>query len=189
MNTGTGINTSTTYFRYFPECISSLPSALNTTGYSDFVYDASSITHISSMMIENEFDSIEALQTYITQALSRWNQVDTTNAVEWKHYRYINSSCESGYIDVYKLVTNGLIFELDFGNKRNDVENPTGNPYYYLTMYAVGQFRRGGSSVDYYEEIMNSLHTQIKNREIVFETMSESGEYQDKLWANEFLEF
>jgi|LauGreDrversion4_2_1035121.scaffolds.fasta_scaffold811639_1 hypothetical protein len=184
MNTTT--NTTTTYFRHFPKFTTSLPSELNEPCYVDMVYDASNITYISSMVIENEFDSIKVLQDYITQTLCRWNQVDTTNPVEWKQYRYINSSYEAGYIDVYKLVTNGLIFELDFGNKRTGVSNPTGKPYYYLTLYAVGRFRRGGSSVDYYEEIMNSLYSQIKNREIEFDTMEESIEYQNKLWTIDF---
>ena len=184
MNTVT--NTSTTYFSYLANVISSSSPDLFKTEYVEMVYDASNITYISSMVIENEFDSIKVLQDYITQTLRRWNQVDTTNPVKWDQYRYIDSSYEAGYIDVYKLVTNGLIFELDFGNKRTDVENPTGKPYYYLTMYAVGRFRRGGSSVDYYEEIMNSLHSQIKNREIEFDTMEESIEYQEKLWTIDF---
>ena len=186
MNTVT--NTSTTYFSYLANVISASNSSpdLFKTEYVDMVYDASNITYISSMVIEDKFDSIKALQDYITQTLRRWNQVDTTNPVKWVQYRYIDSSYESGYIDVYKLVTNGLIFELDFGNKRTDVENPTGNPYYYLTMYAVGRFRRGGSSIDYYEEIMHGLHSQIKNREIEFDTMEESIEYQDKLWTIDF---
>ena len=182
MNTVT--NTTTTYFSYLANVISS--SDVIKTKYVDVVYDASNITYISSMVIEDKFDSIKALHDYITQTLRRWNQVDTSYDAEWVQYRYIDSSYEAGYIDVYKLVTNGLIFELDFGNNRTDVKNPTGNPYYYLTMYAVGRFRRGGSSVDYYEEIMHGLHSQIKNREIEFDTMEESIEYQEKLWTIDF---
>ena len=177
MNTVT--NTTTTYFSYLANVISFSSPDLFKSEYVDMVYDASNITYISSMVIEDEFDSIKVLQDYITQTLRRWNQVDTTNPVKWNQYRYINSSYESGYIDVYKLVTNGLIFELDFGNKRKGVTNPTGKSYYYLTLYALGRFRRGGSSVDYYEEIMNSLNIQIKNMDIKFNTIEESIEYQD----------
>ena len=98
MNTGT--NTSTTYFSYLANVISSSSPDLFKTEYVEMVYDASNITYISSMVIENEFDSIKVLQDYITQTLRRWNQIDTTNPVKWDQYRYIDSSYESGYIDV-----------------------------------------------------------------------------------------
>lgn len=133
---------------------------------SGFTYDSTNTTYISKFTINNSVTDIDMLRSIIVAALRRWNLFTPEDSGIWEQYIEISSGFTDGYIDSYKLFTNWVIMVIQ--------DNKT---HFIVTMYASGRYRRNGSSVDYFEQIMDGLYIQIKNPDKIFNTLRDSYEY------------
>jgi len=136
---------------------------------SGFTYDSTNTTYISKFTINNSLidrTDIDMLRSIIVAALRRWNLFTPEDSGIWEQHREISSAFADGYTDSYKLFTNWVIMVIQ-DNKS----------HFVVTMYASGRYRRNGSSVDYFEQIMDGLYIQIKNPDKIFNTLRDSYEY------------
>lgn len=136
---------------------------------SGFTYDSTNTTYISKFTISNSITDgtdIDMLRSIIVAALRRWNLFTLEDSGIWEQHREISSAFTDGYTDSYKLFTNWVIMVIQ--------DNKT---HFVVTMYASGRYRRNGSSVDYFEQIMDGLYIQIKNPDKIFNTLRDSYEY------------
>ena len=119
---------------------------------------SSELTYISASRV-NTYITIDALKIDIIKTLARWfpnTYVFGEHAVEsWVQK-------EGTEIDV--LYSNSFQFELF----------QVGAQVYELTMYAVGRYRRHGSSCDYFERVLDGLEHQLEHPSPYFATMTEA---------------
>jgi uncharacterized protein YjbI with pentapeptide repeats len=118
---------------------------------------SSDLTYISTTRV-NTYTTLDALKIDIIKTLARWFS---------NYYVYNEHALESWVqmegTDVYVLYGT-FQFELQ------QVQETT----FQLTMYAVGRFRRHGSSCEYFERVFDGLEQQLKHPSPHFATMTEA---------------
>ena len=115
------------------------------------------LTYISAGKVSN-YTTMDALKVDIVKTLARWFS---------NYYVFGEHAVESWVLEaggVYVLYSNSFQFEL---------QQLRGNVY-ELAMYAVGHFRRHGSSCDYFERVFDGLKQQLKHPSPHFATMLEA---------------
>ncbi len=126
----------------------------------------SDLTYILTSQIK-DYASIEDLKVAIIKTLARWFS---------NHYVFNEHALESWVkkegTDVDVLYGNTFQFELSIRSEN----------IYYLAMYAVGSFRRHGSSCDFFEKVLDCLEYQLGHPDIEFVTMAtaSSNKQQDE---------
>jgi hypothetical protein len=119
---------------------------------------SSELTYISAAQV-NSYTSIDALKIDIIKTLARW----------FSNYYVYNEHALESWIqregtDIYVLYNSTFQFELSH----------LGANVYELTMYAVGRFRRNGSSCDFFERVLDGLEQQLGHPDIEFITILEA---------------
>ena len=115
----------------------------------------SDLTYISNTQIK-DYASIEDLKVAIIKILARWFP---------NHYLFNEDALESWVkkeetdIDVLY----GSIFQFELSIYGENVYN--------LVMFAIGRYRRHGSSCDYFERVLDCLEYQLGHPDIEFVTM------------------
>jgi len=122
----------------------------------------SELTYISNAQIKN-YASIEDLKVAIIKTLARWFP---------NHYLFNEDALESWVkkeetdIDVLY----GSIFQFELSIYGENVYN--------LVMFAIGRYRRNGSSCDYFERVLDCLEYQLGHPDIEFVTMQTARDNQ-----------
>jgi len=119
---------------------------------------SSELTYISAIQVKT-YTSIDAVKVDVIKTLARWfpnTYVFGEHAVE--------SWVQKEETEVYVLYNSTFQFELSH----------IGANVYELTMYAVGRFRRHGSSCDYFERVFDGLEHQLEHPNPYFATMTEA---------------
>jgi len=115
----------------------------------------SDLTYISNAQIK-DYASIEDLKVAIIKTLARWFP---------NHYVFNEDALESWFktdgTDVHILYGSIFQFELSI----------YGENVYNLAMFAIGRYRRHGSSCDYFERVLYCLEYQLGQPDIEFDTM------------------
>ena len=115
----------------------------------------SDLTYISNTQIK-DYASIEDLKVAIIKTLARWFP---------NHYVFNEHAVESWVkkeeTDVDVLYGSIFQFELSI----------YGENVYNLVMFAIGRYRRHGSSCDYFERVLDCLEYQLGHPDIEFVTM------------------
>jgi hypothetical protein len=119
---------------------------------------SSELTYISTIQINN-YTSIDAVKIDVIKTLARW----------FSNYYVYNEHAVESWVqtegtEIYVLYNNTFQFELSH----------LGTTSFELTMYAVGRFRRHGSSCDFFEKVLDGLEQQLKHPSPQFETMTEA---------------
>ena len=150
---------------------------------SGLIYDSTNTTYISKFSIYHNditntipFVDLNILKDTVATSLNRWGLVTEDGSAIWEQHRQISSEFTDGYTDTYKLFTSWVIIDLEVGKSIKNQE-PNRGADYILTMYANGRYRRNGSTVDYYEQVMECLYIQIKNPDKKFSSLSECYEH------------
>jgi hypothetical protein len=120
----------------------------------------SALTFITSANIVN-YNNVEEIQTIIVKTLARWIYVipkEMYNGDYLRHWTQIEGA------NAYKLIFDFLEFNLHF---------VIGLSEFHLEMYAIGNYRRHGSSCDYFERIFDCLFIQLKHPDREFKKMDE----------------
>jgi hypothetical protein len=128
----------------------------------------SDLTYISNAQIKN-YASIEDLKVAIIKTLARWFP---------NHYLFnedtplMESWIKKEETDIDVLYGNIFQFELSI----------YGENVYNLVMFAIGRYRRHGSSCDYFERVLDCLEYQLGHPDIEFVTMEtvRSSKLQDQ---------
>ena len=115
----------------------------------------SDLTYISNAQIK-DYASIEDLKVAIIKTLARWFP---------NHYVFNEHALESWVkkegTDIDVLYSNTFQFELSI----------YGENVYNLVMFAIGRYRRHGSSCDFFERVLDCLEYQLGQPDIEFDTM------------------
>ena len=115
----------------------------------------SDLTYISNTQIK-DYASIEDLKVAIIKILARWFP---------NHYVFNEDALESWVkkeeTDIDVLYGNTFQFELSI----------YGENVYNLVMFAIGRYRRHGSSRDFFERVLDCLEYQLGHPDIEFVTM------------------
>jgi hypothetical protein len=115
----------------------------------------SDLTYISNAQIK-DYASIEDLKVAIIKTLARWFP---------NHYVFNEHAVESWFktdgTDVHILYGSIFQFELSI----------YGENVYNLVMFAIGRYRRHGSSCDYFERVLDCLEYQLGQPDIEFDTI------------------
>ena len=119
---------------------------------------SSELTYISASRV-NTYTTIDALKVDVIKTLARWfpnTYVFGEHALE--------SWVQKEGTEIYVLYSNSFQFELQRVQETS----------FELSMYAVGRFRRHGSSCDYFERVLDGLEQQLKHPSPHFATMTEA---------------
>ena len=126
----------------------------------------SDLTYILTSQIK-DYASIEDLKVAIIKILARW----------FPNYYIFNEHALESWVkkegtDIDVLYGNTFQFELSIRSEN----------IYYLAMYAVGSFRRHGSSCDFFEKVLDCLEYQLGHPDIEFVNMAtaSSNKQQDE---------
>ena len=118
---------------------------------------SSELTYVSATRVKN-YTTLDALKIDIIKTLARWFS---------NYYVYNEHALESWVqmegTDVYVLYGT---FQFELQQLQETI--------FQLTMYAVGRFRRHGSSCDYFERVFDGLEKQLKHPSPPFSTMLEA---------------
>ena len=118
---------------------------------------SSELTYVSATRVKN-YTTLDALKIDIIKTLARWFS---------NYYVYNEHALESWVqmegTDVYVLYGT---FQFELQQLQETI--------FQLTMYAVGRFRRHGSSCDYFERVFDGLEKQLKHPSPPFATMLEA---------------
>jgi len=126
----------------------------------------SDLTYISNTQIK-DYASIEDLKVAIIKTLARWFP---------NHYVFNEDALESWVkkeeTDIDVLYGNTFQFELSI----------YGENVYNLVMFAIGRYRRHGSSCDFFEKVLDCLEYQLGQPDIEFVSMetARSNKQQDE---------
>ena len=138
------------------------------------VYNSSNTTYISKCDIHNNFDSLELLQNFIIDTLRRWTIIHKheLETLAWEEFNQETEVYNDPFIKNYRLPTEEVLLCIKIKAKG---PNPGSdfNSLYSLTMYAMGRYRRNGSSVDFFEQVMEALEIQLTNIGLIFNQMSD----------------
>lgn len=144
------------------------------------VYNSTNTTYISKCDIHNKFDSLELLQNFIIDTLHRWNIIHKyeLDTLAWEEFNQETEVYNDPFIKNYRLPTEEVLLCIKIKAKGSNPGSDL-NSLYSLTMYAMGRYRRNGSSVDFFEQVMEALEIQLTNIELIFNQMSDC--YDHKL--------
>jgi hypothetical protein len=112
----------------------------------------SGFTYISSTEINN-YETLESLQETIIRTIARWFGIQ---GAVWSEIE-----CTYGIYQLCGIERLQAHFEVYVSS----------DDTYRLTMHAVGNFRRHGSSCDYFENLFDCLEYQLGHKDIEFVTM------------------
>jgi hypothetical protein len=118
---------------------------------------SSGLTYISATRV-NTYTTIDALKIDIIKTLARW----------FSNYYVYNEHAVESWVQMEGTDVYVLYGTFQFELQR--VQETT----FELTMYAVGRFRRQGSSCDYFERVFDGLEQQLKHPSPHFATMLEA---------------
>ena len=111
------------------------------------------LTYISAGKVSN-YTTMDALKVDIVKTLARWFS---------NYYVFGEHAVESWVLEA------GGVYVL-YGTFQFELQEVRGNVY-ELAMYAVGCFRRHGSSFEYFERIFDGLEHQLGHPDIEFDKM------------------
>ena len=111
------------------------------------------LTYISAGKVSN-YTAMDALKVDIVKTLARWFS---------NYYVFGEHAVESWVLEA------GGVYLL-YGTFQFELQHLRGNVY-ELAMYAVGRFRRHGSSFEYFERIFDGLEHQLGHPDIEFDKM------------------
>lgn len=114
----------------------------------------SALTEITGTQFTN-YTSIQALQEVIIKAIARWFNIQDAVWSELECFDGVYILC-----GIERIQSHFELFEVQ-------------EHLYQLTMFAVGRFRRSGSSCDYFEKVFDCLRVQILNPDREFAKMSD----------------
>ena len=126
----------------------------------------SDLTYISNTQIK-DYASIEDLKVAIIKTLARWFP---------NHYVFNEHALESWF------KTDATNVDILYGNTFQFELSIYGENVYNLVMFAIGRYRRHGSSCDFFEKVLDCLEYQLGHPEREFATMAESRETVLTLW-------
>jgi hypothetical protein len=115
----------------------------------------SDLTYISNTQIK-DYASIEDLKVAIIKTLARWFP---------NHYVFNEHALESWF------KTDATNVDILYGNTFQFELSIYGENVYNLVMFAIGRYRRHGSSCDYFERVLDCLEYQLGHPDIEFVTM------------------
>jgi hypothetical protein len=115
----------------------------------------SEVTYISTVRVTN-YANIADLKVVIIKTLARWFP---------NHYILNEDPLESW------VKTEGTVVDVLYSDTFQFELSITDENVYKLEMYAIGRFRRQGSSCDFFEMIMECLEYQLQHPERIFDTM------------------
>ena len=115
----------------------------------------SDLTYISNTQIKN-YASIEDLKVAIIKTLARWFP---------NHYVFNEHALESWF------KTDATNVDILYGNTFQFELSIYGENVYNLVMFAIGRYRRTGSSCDFFERVLDCLEYQLGHPDIEFVTM------------------
>jgi hypothetical protein len=115
----------------------------------------SDLTYISNTQIKN-YASIEDLKVAIIKTLARWFP---------NHYVFNEHALESWF------KTDATNVDILYGNTFQFELSVYGENVYNLVMFAIGRYRRHGSSCDFFERVLDCLEYQLGQPDIEFDTM------------------
>jgi hypothetical protein len=126
----------------------------------------SELTYISNAQIKN-YASIEDLKVAIIKTLARWFP---------NHYVFNEHALESWF------KTDATNVDILYGNTFQFELSVYGENVYNLVMFAIGRYRRHGSSCDFFERVLDCLEYQLGQPDIEFDTMqtARSNKLQDE---------
>jgi hypothetical protein len=138
------------------------------------VYNSANTTYISKCDIHNNFDSLELLQNFIIDTLRRWTIIHKheLETLAWEEFNQETEVYNDPFIKNYRLPTEEVLLCIKIKAKGPNPGSDL-NSLYSLTMYAMGRYRRNGSSVDFFEQVMEALEIQLTNIELIFNQMSD----------------
>ena len=114
------------------------------------------LTYISAAQIAN-YASIEELKVVIIKTLARWFP---------NHYVFGEDALESWVKNEDTDVLYGDTFQFELSIYGENVYN--------LVMFAIGRYRRHGSSCDFFEKVLDCLEYQLGHPDIEFTTILEA---------------
>jgi hypothetical protein len=115
---------------------------------------SSELTYVSFTRVKN-YTSLDALKIDIIKTLARW----------FSNYYVYNEHALESWVQ-----TEGTDVYVLYGTFQFELQQVQSNVY-ELTMYAVGRFRRHGSSCDYFERVFDGLEQQLKHPSQLFPKM------------------
>ena len=115
----------------------------------------SDLTYISNAQIK-DYASIEDLKVAIIKTLARWFP---------NHYVFNEHALESWF------KTDATNVDILYGNTFQFELSIYGENVYNLVMFAIGRYRRTGSSCDFFERVLDCLEYQLGHPDIEFVTM------------------
>jgi hypothetical protein len=115
----------------------------------------SELTYISNAQIK-DYASIEDLKVAIIKTLARWFP---------NHYVFNEHALESWF------KTDATNVDILYGNTFQFELSVYGENVYNLVMFAIGRYRRHGSSCDFFERVLDCLEYQLGQPDIEFDTM------------------
>jgi hypothetical protein len=115
----------------------------------------SELTYISNAQIK-DYVSIEDLKVAIIKTLARWFP---------NHYVFNEHALESWF------KTDATNVDILYGNTFQFELSVYGENVYNLVMFAIGRYRRTGSSCDFFERVLDCLEYQLGQPDIEFDTM------------------
>jgi len=126
----------------------------------------SDLTYISNTQIK-DYASIEDLKVAIIKTLARWFP---------NHYVFNEHALESWF------KTDATNVDILYGNTFQFELSIYGENVYNLVMFAIGRYRRHGSSCDFFERVLDCLEYQLGQPDIEFVTMqtARTNKQQDK---------
>ena len=138
------------------------------------VYNSSNTTYISKCDIHNNFDSLELLQKFIIDTLRRWTIIhkEELEMLAWEEYNQETEVYNDPFIKMHRLPTQEVLLCMKVKAKGPNPDSDF-NTLYTITMYAMGRYRRNGSSVDFFEHVMEALEIQLTNVGLIFNQMSD----------------
>jgi len=138
------------------------------------VYNSTNTTYISKFDIHNNFDSLKLLQQFIIDTLRRWTIIhkEELETLAWEEYNQETEDYNNPFIKMHRLPTQEVLLCIKVKAKGPNPDSDF-NSLYSLTMYAMGRYRRNGSSVDFFEQVMEALEIQLTNIGLIFNQMSD----------------
>jgi len=129
------------------------------------------LTYISASQFSNLLtpNSVTFFKKCIVDTLVRWGYIYNSDNHVYDSLNFLEKWIKKEGTNIDLLYCNSFQFEL--------CKNEDGG--YELKMYAIGRYRRHGSSCDLYEHIFCSLEYQLKHPNIVFNKMDDAAQAID----------
>ena len=157
-------------FYYLP-CFQTKTITYN-NNYFNKMFGQQDTTHILTADIN--FSSKQNLQKLISTTLSRWNVIK--GHTEWNEHIYYDDTVAK---KTNRLSNDTYLFEVE----------TIGANTYDVSMSVFGsRYRRGGSSMEFFENAMDSLKVQLLHPEQEFDKMADCYESSQPSWKLDFFD-